>query len=39
LILWSQARSEKTVTTRIDQSVADGDEVDVAVSDGAMTRV
>jgi hypothetical protein len=39
LILWSQARSEKTVTTRIDQSAADGDAVDVAVSDGAMTRV
>jgi hypothetical protein len=39
LILWSQARSEKTVTTRIDQSAADGDAVDVAVSDGEMTRV
>jgi hypothetical protein len=36
--LWSQIHSQKTVTTRIDQSVAGGDAVDVAVSDDAMMR-
>jgi hypothetical protein len=38
MLLPSQVRSQKTVTTRIDQSVADGGAVDVAVSDDAMMR-
>jgi type II secretory pathway predicted ATPase ExeA len=36
MLLWSQIHSQKTVTTRIDQSVAGGGAVDVAVSDDAM---